>query len=66
MLLRGLGASSLDIEVACWFATEDYAEFQAIRQEVLLGFLGVVERAGTSLAFPTQTVHVASLPSANR
>src|SRR5688572_17059147 len=66
VLLRGLGASSLDIEVACWFMTEDYAEFQAIRQEVLLGFLGVVERAGTSLAFPTQTLHVASLPSANR
>ena len=66
VLLRGLGASSLDIEVACWFMTEDYGEFQAIRQEVLLGFLGVVERAGTSLAFPTQTLHVASLPSANR
>lgn len=58
VLLRGLGASSLDIEVTAWFQTEEYSEFQAIRQEVLLQFLRVVERAGTSLAFPTQTLHV--------
>jgi len=57
VLLRGLGASSLDIEVSAQFQTEDYAEFQAIRQEVLLQFLRVVEEAGTALAFPTQTVH---------
>jgi MscS family membrane protein len=56
--LRALGASSLDIEVMAWFQTEDWGEFQAIRQEVLLQFLGVVERAGTSVAFPTQTVHL--------
>jgi MscS family membrane protein len=60
VLLRGLGASSLDIEVMAWFQTEDFGEFQAIRQEVLLQFLGVVERAGTAVAFPTQTLHLAS------
>lgn len=58
VLLRGLGNSSLDIEVTAHFQTEDYAEYQAIRQEVLLQFLRVVEEAGTSLAFPTQTVHL--------
>lgn len=56
--LRDLGASSVNIEVTAWFQTEDFAEFQGIRQEVLLQFLGVVEKAGTSLAFPTQTVHL--------
>ena len=56
--LRALGASAIDIEVACWFATENYGEFQVIRQEVLLQFLRVVEEAGTSLAFPTQTLHL--------
>ena len=64
VFLRGLGASSLDIEVTAWFQTGDYGEFQAIRQEVLLQFLRVVERAGTSLAFPTQTLHVVTPPSA--
>jgi MscS family membrane protein len=58
VLLRGLGTSSLDIEVTAQFQTEDYGEYQRIRQEVLLQFLRVVEAAGTSLAFPTQTVHL--------
>jgi MscS family membrane protein len=58
VLLRGLGNSSLDIEVTAQFQTEDYGEYQAIRQEILLQFLRVVEEAGTSLAFPTQTVHL--------
>ena len=66
VLLRSLGASSLDVEVTAWFQTEDFTEFQVIRQEVLLQFLGVIERAGTSLAFPTQTLHVDSLPAATR
>lgn len=59
VLLRGLGASSIEIEVIAAFQTEDYGEFLTIRQEVLLQFLRVVEEAGTSLAFPTQTVHLA-------
>jgi MscS family membrane protein len=54
----GLGASSLDVEVMAWFRTQDFGEFQLIRQEVLLGFMDVVERAGSSFAFPTHTVHV--------
>lgn len=53
-----LAASSLDIEVMAWFQTSDWAEFQLIRQELLLRFMEVVERAGTSIAFPTRTVHL--------
>ena len=55
----GISASSLDVEVLAWFATADWDEFQAIRQELLLGVMDVVERAGTAFAFPTQTVHLA-------
>lgn len=62
VVLRGLGASSIDIEVVAAFQTPEWSEFLVIRQEVLLGFLRVVERAGTALAFPTQTLHLASLP----
>jgi len=58
VVLRGLTPSALDIEVSATFQTEDFGEFQQIRQEVLLKFLGVVENAGTQLAYPTQTVHV--------
>lgn len=52
------GESSLDIEVMAWFQTQDWGEFQLIRQEVLLQFMEVVEAAGTSFAFPTRTLHV--------
>jgi MscS family membrane protein len=57
---REFGSSSLDIEVMAWFQTADWGEFQAIRQEILLRFMDVVEQAGTSFAFPTQTLHIAS------
>lgn len=56
---KGLGAASLDIEVGASFGTADGDEFLRIREEVLLGFMDVVERAGTSFASPsTQTLHV--------
>jgi MscS family membrane protein len=55
---REFGASSLDIEIMAWFQTSDWGEFQLIRQEILLQFMDVVERAGSSFAFPTRTVHL--------
>jgi len=55
---KEFAASSLDIEVMAWFQTPDWGEFQLIRQDVLLAFMEVVESAGTSFAFPTQTVHL--------
>jgi MscS family membrane protein len=56
--LAAFSPSSLDIEVLCWFRTSDYGEFRELRQEALLGIMRIVEAAGTSLAFPTRTVHV--------
>jgi MscS family membrane protein len=56
---KEFAASSLDIDVMAWFQTQDWNEFQLIRQEVLLDFMGVVESAGSSFAFPTRTVHIA-------
>jgi MscS family membrane protein len=55
---KEFGASSLDIEIMAWFQVPTWAEFQQCRQEVLLGFMKVVEEAGTSFAFPTRTVHL--------
>jgi MscS family membrane protein len=64
---KEFAASSLDIEIMAWFLTREWSEFQLIRQEVLIQFMEVVERAGSSFAFPTRTVHVvgdAGLPGA--
>ena len=44
-------------------ATADFGEFTRIRQELYLRFMELVERAGTSFAFPTQTVHVVQAPT---
>jgi MscS family membrane protein len=61
-----LAASSLNIQVMAWFKTADWGEFQRIRQDVLLQFMEVVEASGSSFAFPTTTIHVASLPEMAR
>lgn len=55
-----LGVSSLNIGVVATFETPDWNEFQALRQDVLIQILEVVERSGASFAFPTRTVHLAS------
>ena len=50
--------SSLDVEVMAWFQTTSFDEFRDIRQETLLAILEIVEKAGTSFAFPTRKVHL--------
>jgi len=60
----GFGDSSLDIEIMCWFQVTDYNEFRDCRQDVLLAFMDVVEKAGSSFAFPTRTVHLVGATAA--
>jgi MscS family membrane protein len=57
---KELAPSSLDVEVMAWFQTTDGAEFQQIRQDVLLGFMAAIEANGSAIAFPTRTLHLAS------
>ena len=56
------GASSLDVEVMAWFQTSDFNVFRDCRQDVLLGFMRVVEEEGSSFAFPTRTIHLVKEP----
>ena len=58
VVLARLGESSLDVDISAWFTTTDWAEFLVLREEVLLGLLEIVERAGSSLAYPTRTVRL--------
>ncbi|MFO0593938.1 MAG: mechanosensitive ion channel family protein [Myxococcaceae bacterium] len=50
--LVAVTTTSLDVDVAAWFATTDYAEFRALRETVLLEFLSVLEASGAKLATP--------------
>jgi len=50
--LAGFGESSLEIELRAFAATTDFDEFLAIRQDLLLRVMSLVEDAGTRLAVP--------------
>ena len=56
--LVGLGQYNLDVNVNAWFATTDWAEFELIRQDVLLAIMDIVERANTKLAMPMQVLRI--------
>ena len=55
--LVGFGNSSLDIEVFAYALTRDRVEFLAIREDVLLRVMDLVEQSGSALAFPSQTLY---------
>jgi MscS family membrane protein len=51
--------SSLDLFVYCFTVTTDWTKHLAVRQEVNLKIMHMVEEMGMEIAFPTQTVHLA-------
>ncbi|HEX7121232.1 MAG TPA: mechanosensitive ion channel family protein [Gemmatimonadaceae bacterium] len=55
--------SSLNVEVMAWFQTTDWNEFTKLRQELLLQFMEIVEKAGASFALPARRVHLAASPN---
>lgn len=55
---KAFGDSALVVEVAAAFATTDPNEFMAIREEILLTFMDVVEKAGTAFAMSSRTVYL--------
>jgi MscS family membrane protein len=48
--LANLGATTIDVEILCWFQTSDFEVFRSARQDVLLGILRVVEEADVRFA----------------
>lgn len=59
---RDYGPSSLDLWIVYVLRDPDFARGMQARQEINLAILRAVEARGLAFAFPTQTVHVASLP----
>jgi MscS family membrane protein len=64
--LAAFAASSIDLEVICWVQVPAPFEFRRVREQYLLGIMRVVEEAGASFAFPTQTVHLRTLADGAR
>ena len=54
-----LGSFSLDIEVVAYIFTSDWDNFLEVQQQLLLRIMEIVEQAGTGIALPSQTLHLA-------
>lgn len=59
---RDYAGSSLDIWIVFVFKSPDFVPHMRIRQQINLEIMEAVLSRGLSFAFPTQTLHVASLP----
>jgi len=54
-----LAPSSLDIELFAYVIAADWVPFLEIQEALLLDMMDIVERAGASIALPSQTVYFA-------
>jgi MscS family membrane protein len=65
-----LGPFSLDVEIFAYIVASDWEPFLETQQELLLGIMEIVERAGAAIALPSQTLHLADsgadAPAASR
>ena len=59
-----LGAFSLDVDVFAYLYARDWNHFLEIQEQLLFGVTEIVSRAGTEIAFPSQTMYVANAPAA--
>ena len=59
-------SSSLDIFVYCFTVTTDWVQHLQVRQDVQLAVMDLLESQGLSIAFPTQTVHLAAEAGADQ
>jgi MscS family membrane protein len=54
----GFGAYSLDLDIFAYIETSDINEFLAVQEDLLLRIMDIVEAAGSTFAFPSQTAYV--------
>ena len=56
------GPCSLDLDIFAYVQTTDYAVFLEIQEDLLLRIMDIVEKSGTSFAFPSHTAYVTRDP----
>jgi MscS family membrane protein len=56
------GASSLDFFLYAFTKTINWVEFHAIKQDVMLRILDIIDSHGAEVAYPTQTLHHVPAP----
>ena len=60
----GFGDSSLNILVVCSVTEPAWADFMTEQHGILLAVMDIVEELGLSVAFPSRTLYIESLPAA--
>jgi MscS family membrane protein len=66
--LAKLADCALELEMQAYVLTREYDDYTAVRENLLLRVMDIVESCETSLAFPSQTVYLAhetEAPAAN-
>ena len=61
----GFGPSSLDVEVFAYILVSDWNAYLEAQQDLLLQAMEMVQAAGTQLAYPSQTLHLATPQAGN-
>ena len=56
------GDSSLNIFIYTFTDTADWEEYLAIKQDVMLKIMEIVERNGSSFAFPSESIYIEKFP----
>jgi len=56
--LTDIAPGSLNVEVFSYILTVDFNEFAAVREDLLLRMLDLVDEAGTGVALPSQTLYL--------
>jgi MscS family membrane protein len=56
--LTDIAGSSLNVELRCYVLTRDFDEFTAVREDLLLRMMDILEDAGSGLALPSQTLYL--------
>lgn len=59
---KAMSASALDFELVYFVSSKEYPEHMDAQQAILFGILRRLRARGLEVAFPTRTVHVASMP----
>lgn len=56
--LIDIAGAAPNVEIMAYILTQDFNEFAAVREDVLLRVMDIVESSGTGLALPAQTLYL--------
>jgi MscS family membrane protein len=64
--LTDVAGSQLSVELLSYILTQDYNEFAAVREDLLLRIMDVLEDSGGGLALPSQTLYLGRDPGVEK